>query len=27
VWGELMSSRRHGDYMFLRYGLRKSARP
>jgi riboflavin biosynthesis pyrimidine reductase len=27
VWVELMSSRRHGDYMFLRYGLRKSARP
>jgi riboflavin biosynthesis pyrimidine reductase len=24
---ELMSSRRHGDYLFLRYGLRKSARP
>jgi riboflavin biosynthesis pyrimidine reductase len=27
VWGELMSARRHGDYLFLRYGLRKSARP
>jgi len=27
VWAELMSSRRHGDYLFLRYGLRKSARP
>ena len=24
---DLMSSRRHGDYLFLRYGLRKSARP
>jgi riboflavin biosynthesis pyrimidine reductase len=27
VWVELVSSRRHGDYMFLRYRLRKSARP
>jgi riboflavin biosynthesis pyrimidine reductase len=27
VWGELMSARRHSDYLFLRYGLRKSARP
>lgn len=27
VWVELVSSRRHGDYMFLRYGLRKSASP
>lgn len=27
VWSELLSSRRHGDYLFLRYGLRKSARP
>ena len=27
AWVELMSSRRHGDYLFLRYGLRKSARP
>jgi riboflavin biosynthesis pyrimidine reductase len=27
VWLELMSSRRHGDYVFLRYGLRKSASP
>lgn len=27
VWADLMSSRRHGDYLFLRYGLRKSASP
>lgn len=27
VWVDLMSSRRHGDYLFMRYGLRKSARP
>jgi riboflavin biosynthesis pyrimidine reductase len=27
AWVELMSSRRHGDYLFLRYGLRNSARP
>jgi riboflavin biosynthesis pyrimidine reductase len=27
VWVDLMSSRRHGDYLFLRYGLRKSASP
>jgi riboflavin biosynthesis pyrimidine reductase len=27
VWAELMSTRRHGDYLFMRYGLRKSARP
>src|SRR5579859_5445524 len=27
VWSILLSSRRHGDYLFLRYGLRKSARP
>jgi riboflavin biosynthesis pyrimidine reductase len=25
AWVELLSSRRHGDYLFLRYGLRKSA--
>jgi riboflavin biosynthesis pyrimidine reductase len=25
VWVELLSSRRHGDYLFLRYGLRKPA--
>jgi riboflavin biosynthesis pyrimidine reductase len=27
AWAELMSARRHGDYLFLRYGLRKSASP
>ncbi len=27
VWGELVSTRRHGDYLFLRYGLRKRASP
>jgi riboflavin biosynthesis pyrimidine reductase len=27
VWADLMSARRHGDYLFLRYGLRKSASP
>jgi len=26
-WVELMSARRHGDYLFLRYGLRNRARP
>jgi riboflavin biosynthesis pyrimidine reductase len=26
-WDRLLSLRRHGDYLFLRYGLRKSARP
>jgi riboflavin biosynthesis pyrimidine reductase len=23
VWSRLMSARRHGDYLFVRYGLRK----
>lgn len=27
TWGELISARRHGDYLFVRYDLRKSARP
>lgn len=27
VWSTMLSSRRHGDYLFLRYGLQKSARP
>jgi riboflavin biosynthesis pyrimidine reductase len=27
AWVELMSARRHGDYLFLRYGLRNRARP
>lgn len=26
-WSRLQSARRHGDYLFLRYDLRKSARP
>ena len=26
AWVELLSARRHGDYLFLRYGLRKRAR-
>ena len=27
AWGSLLSARRHGDYLFLRYALRKSASP
>ncbi|HVH63398.1 MAG TPA: dihydrofolate reductase family protein [Candidatus Dormibacteraeota bacterium] len=27
VWSRLLSARRHGDYLFLRYDLRSSARP
>ena len=23
AWGRLLSARRHGDYLFLRYGLKK----
>jgi len=26
-WGSLVSARRHGDFLFLRYGLRSSDRP
>jgi len=26
-WGQLLSARRHGDFLFLRYGLRSSERP
>jgi riboflavin biosynthesis pyrimidine reductase len=27
IWSRLASARRHGDFLFLRYDLRKSARP
>ena len=27
TWGELISARRHGDYLLVRYDLQKSARP
>jgi riboflavin biosynthesis pyrimidine reductase len=26
-WGSLLSARRHGDFLFLRYGLRSRERP
>jgi len=27
IWSRLLSARRHGDFLFLRYDLRRSARP
>jgi len=27
VWSKLLSARRHGDFLFLRYDLRSNARP